>query len=98
MDVTRINKMSKVIPSQFMMSNSPIGVDTFKDVTVERVRVMPIGTTSSTAYTPTGLNKKLSGYLVILTLCFVTSKDVMRNILFFYGCNASHRNMKRATS
>jgi len=34
-----------------------IGADAFKDITVERVRLQPIGVNAATAYTPSALNK-----------------------------------------
>jgi hypothetical protein len=49
--------MSRVVPSKMMPVASQVGVDAFKDILVENVRVLPVGTNTSTAYTPTSINK-----------------------------------------
>ena len=49
--------MSKVIPSKFMSANVNQGVEAFKEISCERIRLQPIGTSSSTKYTPHALNK-----------------------------------------
>jgi hypothetical protein len=48
--------MSKVVPSKFMAPTSKIGVDSLKDIKVERVRLLPQAH-ANTTYTPTGLNR-----------------------------------------
>jgi hypothetical protein len=48
--------MSKVVPSKFMAPSSKLGVDSLKDIKVERVRLQPQAH-ANTTYTPTGLNR-----------------------------------------
>ena len=47
----------RVIPSKFMHKDSKIGVDSFRDVTVERVRLQPVASSSQTVFRPDTLNK-----------------------------------------
>jgi hypothetical protein len=49
--------MSKVVPSKFMSANVRIGADSFKEIKTELTRLLPVGVNSSTAYSPTSLNK-----------------------------------------
>jgi hypothetical protein len=49
--------MSKVIPSKFMSQSVNQGVESFKEISCERIRLQPIGTSANTKYTPHGLNK-----------------------------------------
>ena len=49
--------MSKVIPGKFMSTNVNNGADSFKEISVERIRLQPIGTSANTTYTPNALNK-----------------------------------------
>jgi len=49
--------MSRVVPSKFMSANVRIGVDSFKEIKTELTRLLPVGVNSSTAYSPTSLNK-----------------------------------------
>lgn len=49
--------MSKVVPSKFMSANVRMGVDSFKEIKTELTRLLPVGVNSSTAYSPTSLNK-----------------------------------------
>ena len=49
--------MSKAVPSKMLPMSETIGADAFKDITVERVRLQPIGVNAATAYTPSALNK-----------------------------------------
>lgn len=48
--------MSKIVPNKFMAPTSRIGVDSLKDIKIERVRLYPQAHASST-YTPSGLNR-----------------------------------------
>ena len=48
--------MSKVVPSKFMAPSSKLGVDSLKDIKLERVRLLPQAH-ANTTYTPTGLNR-----------------------------------------
>ena len=49
--------MSKVVPSKFMSANVRMGADSFKEITTELTRLLPVGVNSSTAYSPSSLNK-----------------------------------------
>ena len=49
--------MSKAVPSKMLPMSETMGVDAFRDITVERVRLQPIGVNAATAYTPSALNK-----------------------------------------
>ena len=49
--------MSKVVPSKFMSANVRIGAESFKEIKTELSRLLPVGVNSSTAYSPTSLNK-----------------------------------------
>ena len=48
--------MSKVIPSKFMSANVNQGVESFEEISVEQIRLQPIGTSYNTWYTPNALN------------------------------------------
>jgi hypothetical protein len=49
--------MSKAVPSKFLPVSESMGADAFRDITVERVKLQPIGINSATSYTPSALNK-----------------------------------------
>lgn len=49
--------MSKAVPSKMLPMSETMGADAFRDITVERVRLQPIGVNAATAYTPSALNK-----------------------------------------
>ena len=49
--------MSKSVPSKMLPMAETIGADAFRDITVERIKLQPIGVNAATAYTPTTLNK-----------------------------------------
>jgi hypothetical protein len=49
--------MSKAVPSKMLPLSETMGADAFRDITVERVKLQPIGVNSATAYTPNALNK-----------------------------------------
>ena len=45
------------MPSKFMSANVRMGADSFKEITKELTRLLPVGVNSSTAYSPSSLNK-----------------------------------------
>lgn len=49
--------MSKAVPSKMLPMSETMGADAFRDITVERVKLQPIGVNAATAYTPAALNK-----------------------------------------
>lgn len=49
--------MSKVVPSKMLSDSLRVGADSFKEIQATRVRLLPVGVNSSTAYSPTSLNK-----------------------------------------
>jgi len=49
--------MSKAVPSKMLPMSETMGADAFRDITVGRVRLQPIGVNAATAYTPSALNK-----------------------------------------
>jgi hypothetical protein len=49
--------MSKAVPSKMLAMAETMGADSFRDITVERVKLQPIGVNSATSYTPNALNK-----------------------------------------
>lgn len=49
--------MSKAVPSKMLPMSETMGADAFRDLTVERVKLQPIGVNAATAYTPSALNK-----------------------------------------
>jgi hypothetical protein len=49
--------MSKAVPSKMLPMSETMGADAFRDITVERVKLQPIGVNAATAYTPSALNK-----------------------------------------
>ena len=49
--------MSKAVPSKMLPMSETMGADAFRDITVERVKLTPIGVNASTMYSPAALNK-----------------------------------------
>ena len=49
--------MSRAVPSKMLPMSETMGADAFRDITVERIKLQPIGVNAATAYTPTTLNK-----------------------------------------
>jgi sulfur relay (sulfurtransferase) complex TusBCD TusD component (DsrE family) len=49
--------MSKAVPSKMLAMAETMGADAFRDITVERVKLQPIGVNAATSYTPNALNK-----------------------------------------
>jgi hypothetical protein len=49
--------MSKAVPSKMLAMSETMGADAFRDITVERVKLQPIGVNAATSYTPNALNK-----------------------------------------
>ena len=49
--------MARAVPSKMLPMSETIGADAFRDITVERVKLQPIGVNAATAYTPSALNK-----------------------------------------
>ena len=44
--------MSKAVPSKMLPMSETMGADAFRDITVERIKLQPIGVNAATAYTP----------------------------------------------
>ena len=49
--------MSKAVPSKMLPMSETMGADAFRDITVERVRLQPIGVNAATGYSSNELNK-----------------------------------------